>query len=691
MRSLLASLVSAFARVLARRGLFADKFATFAAIASVALGTATVSVVVALDVNTVEIERASSVTNPESTGQVATISIEGLHADGRPTRPRDAHTETHEDYEVMRSAIRLGSLAAFLVGALVVFFTFAVTIDRKRREAALLVSLGATRAQVAAIYVRQAAIIGLVGGVLGAFAAVPLALLAARFGMTTTGRATIELRHFLFPKKQMALVALIGAFTSLLGVVRPARDLLRLDVAKALRDSSSEATDAASSSRRSSGVMLLALPFLALLYALMRPFFRRALPSLTFFVLEAGVVVVAFLASLLFVPELVRRAGSVALSLAPKSSAAALLTRRRVERMGDELATSVGGVMLVFALLLALHVATRALVKEVATWGEEAAKPYAFAIGGEGDAAARLSSDLDPRVTRVAMSGRTPWPNAAYAVAHEDLARLARTLRRHDLEAVAARFGPGRVILSRLMARRLNVHEGDRVAIAGRGGSAELTVVAVTDAIGWAPMNGPYRNGKTYALLDAANFDLLAPYAEPIGNVVVLATSDGSRTDWPSLGEGHVQVRDGAYFISGKAYEAYREVGTARDFRIFDVLLALTTLLAAIGVDNQLLLAVHARRRELDLLRSLGMTRWGVVRVVMLEGAIVGVVGGALAAMLGVPLGLAALGALEAVSAFDVRFELPWTYPAITFAGAVLVAVASSLHPAFVARVRRTP
>ena len=69
--------------------------------------------------------------------------------------------------EVMRSAIRLGSLAAFLVGGLIVFFTFGVVVDRRRREVALLRSLGARRGQVAAIFVREALIIGVAGAVLG--------------------------------------------------------------------------------------------------------------------------------------------------------------------------------------------------------------------------------------------------------------------------------------------------------------------------------------------------------------------------------------------------------------------------------------------------------------------------------------------------------------------------------------------
>ena len=129
------------------------------------------------------------------------------------------------------------------------------------------------------------------------------------------------------------------------------------------------------------GFTLIALPFAALVYALMRPFFRRALPSLTFFVFEASLVCVSFLATLFLVPELVRRLGGLAVRVLPSgNSAERLLTQRRIERMGHELSWSVSGVMLVFSLLLALHIATHGLKQEVVIWAREALHDEFFVV-----------------------------------------------------------------------------------------------------------------------------------------------------------------------------------------------------------------------------------------------------------------------------------------------------------------------
>ena len=104
---------------LARRNLRSDRFGTICAIVGVALGTATVNVVLVLDTNTRYTESRTWSTNPDMAVDLErTVNLAGYFEDGRLAVALDAKSETHEDYQVMRSAIRLGSLSAFMVGAL---------------------------------------------------------------------------------------------------------------------------------------------------------------------------------------------------------------------------------------------------------------------------------------------------------------------------------------------------------------------------------------------------------------------------------------------------------------------------------------------------------------------------------------------------------------------------------------------
>lgn len=661
---------------LALRNLRSDLFGTLSAVLGVALGAATVATVVVLDVNTRVVEARSWSTNPSLEIELdRTVKLEGFLADGRPSRILDPKQETHEDYQVMRSAIRIGSLAAYLVGALIVFFSLSVVVERRKRELALLRSLGALPRQLAAVFLFEASLIGAAGGALGVLITPFLSYLAAFAGLTTTGRARIAWLYF--PWRIILAIAAVAALSAVLGAVKPAWDVRRLNSGVGQRPRFLEG-DAAPT--RGSGLPLLTLPFVALLYVLLRPFFRELLPSLAFFLVEAALVCLAFLLVVLFVPGLVRRTGALVVRLFPlRSPAPRLLTVRRVQRMGDEMAWSVSGIMLVFALLLALHISTHALKTEVVRWGAEAARPYTFVYNPHrGTLPDWVLASLPEGSVHAAFSVRTPWPNAVLSVSSAALERLVVAAGRSDLAEVAAALRPGTTILSTMMARRFGLGVGDELEVADR----RLRVVAVTDALGYTPMIGPYRDSKTYALIEDADRALIARFVPARATALALV--------WPKTLSAEVRAellagwrKDRNVRVEvGTEFEAQRVVETDRDFAIFDLILFLTTLLAAIGVANNMLLSLHGRRRETALLRVLGMTAPQLRRMFVLEGLFVGGLGGLLAVLLGAPLGFAAISALVVVSAFELSFALPLAYLGWTWLAAVLVAVVAALYPA---------
>jgi putative ABC transport system permease protein len=207
--------------------------------------------------------------------------------------------------------------------------------------------------------------------------------------------------------------------------------------------------------------------------------------------------------------------------------------------------------------------------------------------------------------------------------------------------------------------------------------------VGVTDGLGFTPMNAPHRNARTYGVIDAADFDLIAPYADTIGAVAVVArTSVPELTRWRGAAPEKLTQKRGIYLMPALFYKDLRLREADSDFVIFDLILVLTSVLAGMGIANQLVLSVRARAREIALYRVLGMTGRQVRRLVILEGAFIGLLGGCLAVLLGVPLGYTAIGAIRAVSAFEVTFALPWSYVILTIAGSVLIAAGASVVPA---------
>jgi lipoprotein-releasing system permease protein len=78
------------------------------------------------------------------------------------------------------------------------------------------------------------------------------------------------------------------------------------------------------------------------------------------------------------------------------------------------------------------------------------------------------------------------------------------------------------------------------------------------------------------------------------------------------------------------------------------IILALIILIAGLGIANSLVLTVMQKRKEIGILLSLGTTRWGIGRVFLLEGLLIGISGIVIGLLLGL-LGCEALSRYQFV------------------------------------------
>ena len=109
-------------------------------------------------------------------------------------------------------------------------------------------------------------------------------------------------------------------------------------------------------------------------------------------------------------------------------------------------------------------------------------------------------------------------------------------------------------------------------------------------------------------------------------------------------------------------------------------LLGMSIFIAVIGVVITLWLAVYERRRELGLLRAVGMTKRQVRRSVLWESMITGVVGVVLGTVLGVALGWVIVKAFED-EGLSV-FELPIPTIVIAMVLSLIFAALAAFIPA---------
>lgn len=114
---------------------------------------------------------------------------------------------------------------------------------------------------------------------------------------------------------------------------------------------------------------------------------------------------------------------------------------------------------------------------------------------------------------------------------------------------------------------------------------------------------------------------------------------------------------------------------------VVNAFLAISLLVALMGVANTLALSVFERTRELGLLRAVGMSRRQARRMIRWEGGIVTVFGGLMGIVIGVLFGWAAVEIIpdNFISSFAIPWGTLWNY-------LVVVAVAGLLAASIPAR-----
>jgi putative ABC transport system permease protein len=127
-----------------------------------------------------------------------------------------------------------------------------------------------------------------------------------------------------------------------------------------------------------------------------------------------------------------------------------------------------------------------------------------------------------------------------------------------------------------------------------------------------------------------------------------------------------------------------RLVGSVFDFIIkaVDGLLLMSVIIALIGIINTLSLSILERRRELGLLRVVGMTDRRVQRMVRLESILIALLGTVSGLVLGTFVGWALIRTIDRLSEAGIGFSPPLRALLLVLVAGVLLGFLASLIPA---------
>ncbi len=234
---------------------------------------------------------------------------------------------------------------------------------------------------------------------------------------------------------------------------------------------------------------------------------------------------------------------------------------------------------------------------------------------------------VSPMVSAAGLAERGE-ASKAIALMGVELDRYDRivNLRRKVVDG-AARLGPGEGILGRELADDLGVRVGDRVNIVTNGVSDSLRVTALVD-MGVRDLNRrtvivPLRTAQSLVGLPGGATGLDLTLADIWA---AQALADDLAMRWPYKAESWQQAN--AQLVSALNAQS---VSTT-------VIRGVVMIVVVLGIASVLVVSVVQKQREIGILRAMGATQGQVLRVFLLQGAIVGALGSGVGVVLAVAL-----------------------------------------------------
>ncbi|MFI1702305.1 ABC transporter permease [Streptomyces bobili] len=559
---------------------------------------------------------------------------------------------------------------ALLVATFSIHNTFAIVVAQRTRENALLRALGASRRQITAVTLIEAAVVAVTASAVG---------LAGGVGIAAGLQALFPAIGFPFPEGDLVITGLslalplaVGVLVCLGSALLPAVRAGRTAPLAALRETAVD-TSGASRSRAVTGAGLLALAVAVTLTGVL------VAPSVWLAGSGAALALAAFVVlGPVASTTAVRVLGS---PLGRLRGVTGALARRNALRSPKRTAATASALMIgvaVVALFTVFGASLKATMDQTVSRsfaGDVAVSTPSFGAGGSG-----LSPRLAPAVaalpevdTAVGLGrGVAEVDGRGRALTVTDPAALERSFDLGAVEGNLRALGADGIAITREEADRQGLAPGDTARLTFTDGrAAPFTVRAV---YGQSELVGDY------VITRAA----WAPHRTQDADTLVAVTfADGVGADTGKAAVEQVAERFGNPDVQTRdEYARSSAGGIDMMLTLVYALLALAVLIALLGIANTLTLAVHERTRELGLLRAVGQTRSQLRAMVRWESVLVAAFGTAGGLLLGTFLGWVLVRASDGASDSAFAFALPPAQLAVVALVGLAAGALAGLRPA---------
>jgi putative ABC transport system permease protein len=591
------------------------------------------------------------------------------------------------------SALLLVAVVVLFAGAFLIFNTLSMTVAERTREVGLLRAAGTTRSQVMGLILLQAFALGVLGSAVGVCAGVGLAALMLSW---VGSSGPIALTAPALSAGSIAMALLIGVALTLAASLEPAWRAGRITPVDALRRGAPGAAAGAARLRW----LVVVFGVLAVAALAVWPG-GQAGGSAEAASLAAGsgsgtwgplVIYGLLLVSVLLVPlvlvPLVRVAGLPFRIFRNEER----LARSSLSRDRSRTALTAGAFVVGLAMVVALATAAQDVRKIGSSWLTETIP------GSELLTSIRPVALTDPIRDQLAA---TPGVKSVSPIGIFGVPYVSTSLNGGSTQETVVLQEAAAIVGSDYLADgRLNFISGDRTSAltAVDSGGSVIVPESLADAAG-------IRLGDSLAFATGPSLTQLrvvgiVAHSIPAGSqeAILVGWSD-ALTQFGVAGADFYAVR----YVAGQESTARTAldaaatsyalepteldqvsgtVGDALDriFRLLDALALIAVLVAGLGMVNTLSMSVLERVREIGALRATGMTSRQVWGMVVVEAAVLGVVGSIVGAAVGLLVG--ALLIAWSSGGFGLGFDPPWQSIALAVCFGILVSILASIYPA---------
>lgn len=583
---------------------------------------------------------------------------------------------TEESQEALKDALSFIGLVPLVfagitlfVGAFIINNVFSILLAQRSREMALLRAIGARRRQVLASVVAEALAVGLLSSLLGILAGLGVARLLIA-GMGALGFDLPKTDVVLEPTTVVAGFVL-GLGITLLASLLPALRASRIPPLAALRESS---TDRASTSKKRVGLGLLAGIVgagsfsLGLFAGLDRPYIYVGAGAALMFL---GV----YILGPTFAAPLSRALGW---PLPRMKGVTGNLARENAMRNPRRTASTAAALTIGVTVVTLVSVFTQSVKASISEAMDKSLSADFILVpatrsfdGGLSPTLAHQLADLPEVGTSASQRGTfVETPQGRTFLTAVDSDAISSVTNPGVTGGDFSRLDDGGVALQERYAVDNDLRLGDILPMTfPEGGRAAFPIVAIYE--GDNVLNTVAIGINTYDDYVSRQFDALVFVNRAQG---VSAEQARAAIERVAAQYSNVRIQDQTEFKDS----LFEQIDTG--INIIYVLLALSLIVALIGIVTTLGLSVFERIRELGLLRAVGMTRRQVRSMVRWEAVILSLFGAVIGLVLGTIFGSALIQALKSEGINTL--SIPVLNLAIIAIAAAVAGVLAAVWPA---------